>query len=508
MSSISRFLGVCVGFAASYGVPACAQSLLAFPGAEGFGAKATGGRGGAVIKVTNLNASGPGSLQAAVSRAGPRIVVFDVSGVINGDILIPHGDLTIAGQTAPGAGITIHGHLYSNYPQTYGNLIIRHLRVRPPLPNANWPAAQHDAVQLSANRLMILDHVDISHGVDENLDMYEGARDITVQRSIIGFPVRGGGHPDGPEHNFGMLNGPGGGRISVLKNLFVHNKRRTPAIADGPAEIVNNVVYNAREGFVHNNPANGQFNLIGNVYIDGPSANLLPFFFDPENSAPPVSYFSFDNTVVHPGVFNGRVDNPFANTSFRNAYPGFFCCGLSQANFSAAAPFDFRANPSYAPPKIASSSSAYACALQQAGAWPRDIVSKWSTTETASRTGSWGDRRPANWLEGLTPTAPPIDTDGDGMPDAWEIARGLNPNSATDVHAPLAGGYAAIETYINERAEDMVPDCIITLQGSKPRPRPSAGASQSEATSASRTQVKPTRRDIGWRARLREWLRR
>jgi pectate lyase len=446
-----------------------AQSLPAFPGAEGFGAKASGGRGGAVVKVTNLNASGPGSLQAAINRAGPRIVVFEVSGVINGDIFIPHGDLTIAGQTAPGAGITIHGHLYSDYPETYGNFIIRHIRVRPPMPSADWPAAQHDAVQLSANRVMILDHVDISHGVDENLDLYEGAREITIQRSIIGFSVRGGGHPDGAEHNFGMLNGPGGGRISVLKNLFVHNKRRTPAIADGPAEIVNNVVYNAREGFVHNNPAQGQFNLIGNVYIDGPSTNLLPFFFDPENgSAPPLSYFSRDNRVIHAGAFTGTVDNPFANTPFRNAYPGFFCCGVGQSMFTATAPFNFSSNAGYAPVKTMSSSAAYQCVLQRAGAWPRDVVSLWSVEDTAARTGSWSNRRPANWLEGLTPGTPPPDSDGDGMPNAWETARGLNPNSATDTHLVLPGGYPAIETYVNELADSLVPACLIASEGSMP----------------------------------------
>ena len=87
----------------------------AFPGAEGFGAGATGGRGGSVQIVTTLDPTGPGSLQEALNVSGARIIVFEVSGVIEGDIHIPHGDVTIAGQTAPGAGITIHGHLYTTY---------------------------------------------------------------------------------------------------------------------------------------------------------------------------------------------------------------------------------------------------------------------------------------------------------------------------------------------------------------------------------------------------------
>ena len=105
--------------------------VQAFPGAEGFGAAATGGRGGPVLKVTNLNTSGAGSLKAALDTTGPRIVVFAVSGVIDSDIYIPHGNLTIAGQTAPGGGITIRGRLYSNYSTGIDNIIIRHVRVRP-----------------------------------------------------------------------------------------------------------------------------------------------------------------------------------------------------------------------------------------------------------------------------------------------------------------------------------------------------------------------------------------
>ncbi|MDY7093651.1 MAG: hypothetical protein SX243_11835, partial [Acidobacteriota bacterium] len=181
------------------------QALPAFPGAQGFGAKATGGRGGQVLKVTSLATSGVGSLQWALDQPGPRIIVFAVSGVIDGDVHIPHGDVTIAGQTAPGeAGITIHGHLYTTYGNPYGNMIIRHLRVRSPNPDANWPASQHDAIQFSTNHTLILDHIDASHGADETIDLWNGATDITIQWSAITYPIYDPGN--GWTHHKGVIN--------------------------------------------------------------------------------------------------------------------------------------------------------------------------------------------------------------------------------------------------------------------------------------------------------------
>lgn len=432
---------------------ACAAAALpAFPGAQGFGAVATGGRGGQVLKVTTLAASGPGSLQWALDQPGPRIIVFAVSGVINGDIEIPHGDVTIAGQTAPGAGITIHGHLTTEFGTTFGNFVIRHLRVRAPAANTDWPPEQHDAIQFSTNHTMILDHVDISHGIDENFDLYDGAQDITVQWSAITFPVHGGGHPDGAAHNYGILNGPGGGRISIHHNLFVHNKARTPALAEGPADVRNNVIYNGREGFVHHNPAAGDFNLIGNYYKDGPSATLAPFWFDPENGPTvPTRYYVWNNHVEDPGIFTGRVDNPYTTPGFAAAYT-FACCGLQSSQFNAWGEFNFASYSGYVAIPTESPAAAYEAVLARAGAWPRDLVNQWAVEETRTRTGSWGNRRPADWMTGLTPGTPPPDTDNDGMPNAWETARGLNPANGADHSTVMPSGYTAIEEYINEMA--------------------------------------------------------
>ncbi len=458
------------------------QEVLAFPGAEGFGARATGGRNGQVLKVTTLTGDGnvPGSLQWAINQAGPRIIVFAVSGVIQGDIRIPHGDLTIAGQTAPGAGITIVGHLYTPYRSPVSNMIIRHLRIRPPDPDGEWPPHQHDAIQFSAAHNFILDHIDASHGADEIIDFWYGAYDITIQWSTITFPLY---DPDGAnalQHPKGLINhrscidgngcdtnDPLGGRISVHHNLFAHCENRTPALSTGPADTINNVIYNGREGFVHHNivgssstdpTAVGEFNIIGNYYIEGGSTSLAPFWFDPENGTSPIPsiYYLWDNYVEDPGDFVGRVDNPFSNSSFDDAYT-FSCCGITPGQFANDTPFDFTSSyANYVPISVQRPQAAYDAVLQKAGAWPRDIVTTWAVDETTNRSGSWGIRRPSDWLTGLTPGDPPIDNDNDGIADYWEDANGLNPDDGNDHNTVMPSGYSAIEEYINELAVSIV----------------------------------------------------
>ena len=449
--------------------------LPAFPGAEGFGAGATGGRGGAVVLVTNLDPSGPGSLQWAVNQSGARIVVFRVSGVIQGDVHIPHGDLTIAGQTAPGAGITLNGHLYTSYGSSFGNLIIRHLRIRPPDPDATWPASQHDSIQFSTNHTIILDHIDASHGADETLDLWGGAHDITLQWSAITYPIYD--ETNGWTHNKGLLNhrpcvdsdscGPTsrpGGRISIHHNFFAHARNRTPALSTGPADVVNNVVYNGREGFVHHNIAGGDFNLVGNLFVEGPSISLAPLWIDPENGGAPVPtrYWVWDNWVEDPGDFTGRFDNPYTTPGFATEY-SFACCGILQSQFNSVGFFDFSAEPGYASITTQAGSSVAAHVLSGVGAFPRDIVNRWAIEDFEGRAGSWGNRRPANWLDGLTATTPPTDADQDGIADDWEGAHGLDATDGSDHATVMASGYTAIEEYINELAERLVP--VVFMDG-------------------------------------------
>lgn len=445
--------------------------LKSFPEAQGFGAFASGGRNGNVLKVTTLDASGTGSLQWAVDQAGARIIVFDVSGIITSDIHIPHGDITIAGQTAPGAGITIVGHLYTSFGDDTSNIIIRHIRVRPPNPDATWPSSQHDGIQFSTANTIMLDHVDVSHGADENMDMWGGAHHITVQWSNISFPIYD--VANGWIHNKGILNhrpcldnnscnsgSRPGGFISVHHNYFAHARNRTPALSVGPADTRNNLVYNGREGFVHHNVvANGQFNIIGNKYIDGPSASLAPFWFDPENSAPPIltQYWMQDNLVEDPGAYTGVVNNPWDDTNFQNEYT-FSCCGIVDTQFNQVGEFDFTAQGNVTI-TTHNSSEIEDLLIEQVGAFPRDIVARKSLTDLQTRTGQWDNYRPPDLLDGLIVTLPPADTDGDGMPDSWEIQNGLNPNIA-DNNTVMPSGYTAIEDYINGLATQMVSDLI------------------------------------------------
>ena len=441
-----------------------AEAQSAFPGAQGFGAGATGGRGGRVIKVTTLNATGPGSLQDALSQSGPRIVVFAVSGVIDGDITIDNGDVTIAGQTAPGAGITIAGRLFGAYDAGVSNIIVRHIRIRPTY--SGGPGEQFDGVQLSRNNNYILDHVSAAWGVDETFDAYE-ANDITIQYSTLeeGATM---GHPEGA-HNYGLINGPDGRRASIHHNLFIHQQNRNPAIANGPAEVLNNVAYNVRHGFVHHNPASGPFNIIGNSYIRGGDDDLFPFFFDDENNfgAADLGYYLADNFVDDPSIFSGVVDNPWTEPWL---HPSFEFLTAPESLRSADR-YDFNGvAPGYVEPAIEPSAEALAQVLACAGAFPRDAVTLRLLDELDQRSGSWGADPPADLMAGLTPTPPPSDTDDDGMADEWETTQGLDPNNGDDHSTMLAGGYSAIETYIN-----MLADSIAC--GAGPGPGPSGATS-------------------------------
>lgn len=420
------------------------EGVRAFPGAQGFGALATGGRGGRVVKVTTLDATGPGSFQEAIGMNEPRIIVFEVSGVIRGDFEIPYGNVTIAGQTAPGAGITIEGRLSGAYERGVDNMIIRHLRVRPVYDGSS--GEQFDSIQFSRNARLIFDHVSASFGVDETVDLYE-ARDVTVQWSTIESSATQG-HPEG-EHNYGLINGPDGRRISLHHNLFAHHKNRAPAIANGPAELVNNVMFNVRHGFIHHNPASGQFNITGNYFKKGASSDLIPFYFDDEDdfAAEDLTYFLADNYIDDPGgSCSGVINNPW-----------------TECSYDLNAPPDRRVDDKFEirgewHQRIASESStdAYESVLAGAGAFPRDVVTRRSIDETRNRTGAWGSYDLSDPLDGLTVTAAPADEDDDGIADEWEAAHGLSAIDASDNQTTMPSGYPAIEEYINELADELV----------------------------------------------------
>jgi hypothetical protein len=441
-----------VSDALSVSVTSNSSEVKAFPGAEGFGSNATGGRNGTVIKVTNLNPTGTGSLQAALNMDTTRIIVFEVSGVIEGDITIPYGNVTIAGQTAPGAGITIHGRLQCQYNNPPDNIIVRHLRVRADhTTNPSVAGDQYDGIQCSRSSNLIFDHISLSGGVDENFDIYS-ATDVTVQWSTITRSDPDGGHSEN-EHNYGLISGPDGANVSIHHNLFAHNKNRNPAVANGPADIINNVVYNVRHGFVHHNPSTGNFNIIGNYYIQGPDNSLIPFFFDDEfngSGTPPLSYYLEDNYIDDPGDHEGSVDNPWqtpaAHSSFENIDWGW---DSSTARSTNKHTFSLQVET------VHDSQVNYDQVLNKAGAYPRDVIDTDNVSEVRNRTGSWGVRMPSDLMQGLVPGSLPVDNDNDGMSDSWESSNGLS-TSSDDHNTIMPSGYTAIEAYINQLADQLV----------------------------------------------------
>lgn len=406
-----------------------ATPLPAFPGAEGFGAIAKGGRGGRVVKVTTLRGDGPGSLQAACREKGPRIIVFDVSGVIEGDVLIEHGEISILGQTSLGAGITLAGTLKTRYRagRAIDDVVIRYLRVRPP----NATGASGDAVQLSENKRVVLDHVSCAWASDETIDIY-GAQDVTIQWCTIEESLLGE-HPKG-RHNFGLISGPNGKRVSIHHNLFAHHSRRCPAVANGPADVRNNVVYNFRDGFGHENPPNDQgYNVVGNYYKRGPSdPKIFPFCFRPM-----VTYYLRDNYVE--GV--GLIQDPWAEAGKLEGLRYYAKNGK-------------KADKEVVVPKVTTHSptEAYELVLREAGGLPHDAVTRRVVEETRTGKGSWGRKPQKDLLEGLKPGRAAADSDGDGLPDDWEIAHKLDPKNPMDAAKIQPSGYAAIEEYANELA--------------------------------------------------------
>jgi pectate lyase len=441
------------------------DSLKAFPGAEGWGAMSRGGRGGRVIKVTNLNASGPGSLAAACAADGPRIVVFEVSGVIHGDIRITKPYITIAGQTAPGAGITVEG-IVSSYNYGVHDIIIRHLRVR----RKRDIGAGGDCIQLgglgpanTGTYNILLDHLSLSWGNDEVIDLYH-SHDVTVQWCTVEESDHEG-HSKG-QHNYGMISAAeNNGAVSVHHNLWAHHGRRVPCMApyreNAAGDFCNNVIYNCRGGYTddgHGVRAKSPVNLHKNFYRRGPQTEgrMYPYALSPD-----MTYYVRDNF--------------FEDWGYQH-HPRHW----KPANLPGGVPrwiqFNNNGQEIDAPAKtpaieLVDAREAYDLVLAKAGCWPRDRVTKRTIDEVKNKTGSWGRNAPLEptdewFLQDLAPGKGPGDNDGDGLADAWEKTHGLdadNPNDAATIVPPgkpasdRHAGYSYIEFYLNELADNLVP---------------------------------------------------
>jgi hypothetical protein len=437
-------------------------AVKAFPGAEGWGAVTAGGRGGKVIKVTTLNASGPGSLAEACATEGPRMVVFEVSGVIRGDIRITRPRITIAGQTAPGAGITIAG-MISSYDHGVHDVIIRHLRVR----RNRDKGSGGDCIQLgglgprkTGTYNIILDHLSLSWGNDEMLDLYH-AHDVTVQWCSV-EESDDQGHSKGA-HNFGIISAAeDNGAVSVHHNLWAHHARRVPCLApyreNAAGDFCNNLIYNCRGGYAddgHGNRARSPVNLQKNYYKRGPQTleRMYPYALSPD-----MDYYV--------------QDNYFEDWGYQH-HPKHWKFGMGgvprwiQFNNNGRE----LAEPAQAPPvSTVDAKKVHDLVLAQAGCWPRDRVTQRTIEEVRNKSGAWGRNAPLEptrewFLEGLHPGKTPLDADDDGMPDAWEKAHGLDPGNPADATrmVPKGGskddrhrGYTWLEFYLNELVDNLV----------------------------------------------------
>ena len=446
------------------GIAGSTADIESFPGAEGWGASTPGGRNGRVIIVTNLNTSGPGSLAEACSAEGPRIVVFEVSGVIKGDVLITKPYLTIAGQTAPGAGITIEGKL-GTYDFGVHDIIVRHLRIR----RKRDTGSGGDGIQMGGlgpdkrgTFNIILDHLSVSWGNDEVIDLYN-AHHITVQWCSV-EASDDKGHDKG-EHNYGIISAAeNSGAVSVHHNLWAHHSRRVPCMApyreNAADDFCNNLVYNCRGGYTddgHGNRAKSPVNIYKNYYMRGPQTTDRMY---------PFALSTFMNYYVKDNYFEdwGYQDHPknWKPSNQPGGVPRWIQYNNNGMEISEPAPT----------PAITTrdAKEVVQLVLSQAGCWPRDRVTKTTVDEVKRKEGSWGRNAPLEpsdewFMEGLTKGVTLPDSDRDGMPDAWEKSHALNPNDPSDAKKVVPAnaspenrhkGYTFIECYINELADNLI----------------------------------------------------
>lgn len=439
------------------------ETAYAFPGAEGFGRHATGGRGGQVIKVTNLNDSGPGSLRAAIGTSGTRIVVFDVSGTIalQSNLTIINPDITIAGQTAPGDGITL-----KNYPVFVGadNVIIRFLRFR----LGDEKQVEGDAIWGRYRKNVIIDHCSMSWCTDEAASFYAN-QDFTLQWCIISESLNNSLHEKG-SHGYGGIWG--GDRASFHHNLIAHHKSRNPrfngwrpGVSNGiyPNEHVdyrNNVIYNWRDESAYGGE-NGNYNIVNNYYKPGPvtavpskSSRIMRVSYDSEAAyAPGYGQFYITGNYV---AGNATVTGDNWNGGI--VYDG----GTTKAMVQLTSPLDYQLATDH------TAEQAYEAVLNFAGAsLQRDAVDTRVVNEVRTGTATYNgsvtnyagiidSQADVGGWPVLNSLPGPTDTDGDGMPDEWERDRKLDPNKANANGKDLSTGYDNIEVYLNSLVKAIV----------------------------------------------------
>ena len=422
------------------------EKPVAFPGAEGFGKYATGGRGGEVLYVSNLNDDGPGSLREAIRKKGPRIVVFSVSGTIElqSPLDINNPDITIAGQSAPGQGICVKNYSVNVKAD---NVIIRYMRFR------MGDEKKYEGDALSGNKghsNMMIDHCSMSWSTDECASFYRN-KDFTLQWCIISESLNNSVHSKGP-HGYGGIWG--GVRATFHHNLLASNKSRNPRFSGSattlntPDELVdfsNNVIFNWQANSTYGGEK-GHYNMVNNYYKPGPATEKS------KRNRIVNPWMPYGKFYIHGNIVEG--DAVVSNNNWNG--------GVQPQEESILD--SFRTNKPFevTPVQLQSAKDAFGSVVNKAGAnLYRDAADERIITEIKSGKAPFGkdkngiidsQRDVGGWPELLSENAPK-DDDGDGMPDGWEKAHRLDPSKNDAALYTINKNYTNIEVYLNSIVE-------------------------------------------------------
>jgi pectate lyase len=411
---------------------------LAFPGAEGYGRFALGGRGGTVLFVTNLNDKGPGSLRAAIDAKFPRIIVFKVSGTIEleSSLRIKHPRITIAGQTAPGDGICLR-----KYPLIISadDAVVRFIRVR----LGDEADNKVDGIDVSDAQNVIVDHCSVSWTLDEAVNTYHGTKNVTIQWCLISESL----HNSRLQEGHGFAASLGGVNTSYHHNLLANNAGRNPSIAGEKSnptinlDFRNNVVFNWQYRTLDGRPRS--INVVNNYYKAGPASR---------KGLKIVKMQSLDSGSFGKWYIKGTIFEDHSKSRRQNNLVIIDALNMPLETAMIDEPVDF------APVSTETAADAFSNVLLYVGAIrpKRDshderIIREVRTGKTTFGNGIISSQTDVGGWPKLFSTKPQQDIDNDGMPDEWE--RRFSPKGDLSLPSSLdldGDGYTNVEEYLNQ----------------------------------------------------------